>query len=387
MTTDARHDHRATDRQRASASLPRVDPLLGTARWRSCGNARASSGGPSRRTCCPPSWPRWTSPWPSPSPGRSPPRSPSATAATGTSGELGVAFARFAAGRLGWEPDPARMFAIPDVMTGIAEVVEAITPPGAGHRGQPAHLPAVPVPVRLLRAADHRRPAGPRPGRPVPPGPGRHRGRAGSARRSGLPAVQPAQPDRQRVVARGPGDGRRGVPAARRGAAGGRDPRTAGPARREIRAVPLARPRDHPGETPPSCSRPPRRAGTSPGSSAVVAVAGSPPARSCWRSAGRRCWPGTSACSARWRRSPKGCPGSTPLSAQLDENRALLSGLLAEHLPGVGYAAAAGELPGLAGLPGAGPWRRPGRRFPGEGQRRAQPRARTSARRGTASPG
>jgi cysteine-S-conjugate beta-lyase len=47
-------------------------------------------------------------------------------------GELGEAFARFAAGRFGWEPDPARVFAVPDVMTGIAEVVEAITPPGAG---------------------------------------------------------------------------------------------------------------------------------------------------------------------------------------------------------------------------------------------------------------
>ena len=47
-------------------------------------------------------------------------------------GELGEAFARFAAGRFGWRPDLARMFAIPDVMTGLAEVVEAITPPGAG---------------------------------------------------------------------------------------------------------------------------------------------------------------------------------------------------------------------------------------------------------------
>ena len=47
-------------------------------------------------------------------------------------GELGEAFVRFAAGRFGWRPDLARMFAIPDVMTGLAEVVEAITPPGAG---------------------------------------------------------------------------------------------------------------------------------------------------------------------------------------------------------------------------------------------------------------
>ena len=40
----------------------------------------------------------------------------------------------------------------------------------------------------------------------------------------------------------------------------------------------------------------------------------------------------------RWPRSPRGCRGWTPCSAQLDENRTLLSGLLAEHLPGVGYA-------------------------------------------------
>jgi cystathionine beta-lyase len=47
-------------------------------------------------------------------------------------GELGEAYARFAADRFGWAPDPARVFAVPDVMTGIAEVIETITPPGAG---------------------------------------------------------------------------------------------------------------------------------------------------------------------------------------------------------------------------------------------------------------
>jgi cysteine-S-conjugate beta-lyase len=47
-------------------------------------------------------------------------------------GELGEAFAEFAAERLGgWSPDPDLVFAIPDVMTGIAEVVQAITEPGA----------------------------------------------------------------------------------------------------------------------------------------------------------------------------------------------------------------------------------------------------------------
>jgi cystathionine beta-lyase len=47
-------------------------------------------------------------------------------------GELGEAFAFFAARRLGWAVDPARVFPIPDVMTGISEVLAAITPPGSG---------------------------------------------------------------------------------------------------------------------------------------------------------------------------------------------------------------------------------------------------------------
>jgi cysteine-S-conjugate beta-lyase len=47
-------------------------------------------------------------------------------------GELGEAFAEFAADRLGgWSPDPDLVFAIPDVMTGIAEVVQSVTEPGA----------------------------------------------------------------------------------------------------------------------------------------------------------------------------------------------------------------------------------------------------------------
>jgi cystathionine beta-lyase len=47
-------------------------------------------------------------------------------------GELGEAFAEFAVERLGgWSPDPDLIFAIPDVMTGIAEVVQSVTEPGA----------------------------------------------------------------------------------------------------------------------------------------------------------------------------------------------------------------------------------------------------------------
>ena len=47
-------------------------------------------------------------------------------------GELGEAFASFAGSRLGWEVNPERVFPIPDVMTGVAEVLVAVTPPGSG---------------------------------------------------------------------------------------------------------------------------------------------------------------------------------------------------------------------------------------------------------------
>jgi cysteine-S-conjugate beta-lyase len=50
----------------------------------------------------------------------------------GYKGELGEAFAAFAGKRLRWSPDPARVYAIPDVMTGVSEVIQAVTPPGAG---------------------------------------------------------------------------------------------------------------------------------------------------------------------------------------------------------------------------------------------------------------
>jgi cysteine-S-conjugate beta-lyase len=47
-------------------------------------------------------------------------------------GQLGDAFAEFAAARLGWSVDPELVFAVPDVMTGIAETLLALTPPGSG---------------------------------------------------------------------------------------------------------------------------------------------------------------------------------------------------------------------------------------------------------------
>ena len=47
-------------------------------------------------------------------------------------GELGEAFALFAAQRFGWAVKPQWVYAIPDVMTGIAEILQAITPHGSG---------------------------------------------------------------------------------------------------------------------------------------------------------------------------------------------------------------------------------------------------------------
>jgi cystathionine beta-lyase len=47
-------------------------------------------------------------------------------------GQLADAFAQFAADRLDWAPETAHIYPVPDVMTGLAEVVQAITPPGSG---------------------------------------------------------------------------------------------------------------------------------------------------------------------------------------------------------------------------------------------------------------
>jgi len=47
-------------------------------------------------------------------------------------GQLGDAFASFATGQLGWSPRSDWVFAVPDVMTGIVEVLLATTPHGSG---------------------------------------------------------------------------------------------------------------------------------------------------------------------------------------------------------------------------------------------------------------
>ena len=68
-------------------------------------------------------------------------------------GELGDAFAGFASARLGWAADPAMVVPIPDVMTGIVEALTALTPPGSAVALSP---PVYPPFFFRLRLADRR---------------------------------------------------------------------------------------------------------------------------------------------------------------------------------------------------------------------------------------
>src|ERR1700691_4528077 len=104
----------------------------GTSRWPILPLARATSGGATRPTCCPPSSPRWTSWSPSRSRPRSGPRWRSATPATQipvTSGRRSAGSAPDASGRT---IKPEWFFPTPDVMTGIAEILQAVPPDGSG---------------------------------------------------------------------------------------------------------------------------------------------------------------------------------------------------------------------------------------------------------------
>src|SRR5450755_2455565 len=160
-------------------------------------------------------------------------------------GELGDAFAAFAAARLGWSPDPGLVYPIPDVMTGIAEVLMALTPPGAGVVINPPVYPPfffrLAMMGRKLVDAPLRRPS--RRGFPLRPRSRSTRPGPIGRRRRRLPAVQPAQPGRPGLVPRRAADRGRHLRAARHRADRGRDPRAPGPARRAAGAVPVARPR------------------------------------------------------------------------------------------------------------------------------------------------
>jgi cystathionine beta-lyase len=65
-------------------------------------------------------------------------------------GDLGDAFAAFAAGRLDWAVDPDLVFAIPDVMTGITETLLGLTAPGDGVLINPPVYPPFFFRIRLL---------------------------------------------------------------------------------------------------------------------------------------------------------------------------------------------------------------------------------------------
>jgi cystathionine beta-lyase len=68
-------------------------------------------------------------------------------------GELGDAYAGFASARLGWAADPALVVPIPDVMTGIVEALTALTPPGSAVAISP---PVYPPFFFRLRLAERR---------------------------------------------------------------------------------------------------------------------------------------------------------------------------------------------------------------------------------------
>jgi cysteine-S-conjugate beta-lyase len=65
-------------------------------------------------------------------------------------GELGDAFAGFASARLGWAADPALVVPIPDVMTGIAEAITALTPSGSAVAISPPVYPPFFFRLRLM---------------------------------------------------------------------------------------------------------------------------------------------------------------------------------------------------------------------------------------------
>ena len=150
-------------------------------------------------------------------------------------GRLGVAYADFADRRYGWSPDPAAMRLVPDVNTGIYEVVRALTAPGDGVVIDTPAYPPFFAKLRARGAHDRGKPDG-ADGHRFPARPRWARARV-RRRRDGLPVVQSAQPDRHRVGRRD-ADGDRGAGGrVRRADVGRRDSRSADLSRRKARAV------------------------------------------------------------------------------------------------------------------------------------------------------
>ena len=110
------------DGHRDRRRFPPLDALRRrtSAKWALC----------TRATCCRSGSPRWT--WPRRA---ACPQLLQRAVADGDTGYaapalLAPAFAGFAARRWGWTVDPARCFPVADVMTGVAEVLQALTAPG-----------------------------------------------------------------------------------------------------------------------------------------------------------------------------------------------------------------------------------------------------------------
>jgi cysteine-S-conjugate beta-lyase len=253
----------------------------------------------------------------------------------GHKGELGDVFTAFASERLRWSPDPSRVFAIPDVMTGIAEMIQALTPPRCGIVINPPVYPPFFYRLRLS-------------GRRVVEAPLR-------CDPNGRYDLDPEAIDRALA-----GDGVRGYlfcsPHNPTGRVWSREQlaTVADICQRrgvvllvdEIHAplvlagaghIPFGS-LDHPmaGRSITFCSA--SKAWNIPGLKCGVAVAGSAEYAALLAERWEALLPGQVGVVASVAAFAEALPWLDALLRQLDENRALLAGLLAAHLPGVRYA-------------------------------------------------
>ena len=286
-------------------------------------------------------------------------------------GQLGEAFAAFAAKRLRWPVDPDTVFAIPDVMTGIAEMVQALTPPGSAIVINPPVYPPfffrLGFTGRRIVQAPLRRDAA---GRYDLDPEALDQALAAEDVRAYL-LCNPHNPtgrvwSREQLLTVADICQRHGAllladeihaPLALPGA-------------EHVSVLSLDHEVTQRSVVFTSASKGWNIAGLKCG----VAVAGAPGARArAGRALWRRCWPATSACWPTWPRSPTGCPGWMRCSAS--STRTAAPGRAARRAAARRrLRSARSQFPGLAGLPGAAARRRPGRRVPGPRPGRARPR-------------
>ena len=286
-------------------------------------------------------------------------------------GALGEAYAAFAADRLGWDVDPGRVYPIPDVMTGLAEVIEAITPPGSGIVVNPPVYP----PFRFRFGFYGRR---------IIDAP---LARDETGRYDLDPAAIGAalsQPGAAAYLLCSPHNPTGSVWSAgqlemaadlcqRHGAVLLVDEIHAPLVLPGARFVPFGSLRhEMAGQAFVFTSA--SKGWNIPGLKCGVAVAGSEQGCALLEERAEALLAAHLGVLASVAAFTEGRPWLDAALGQLDENRALLAGLLREHLPGGRVRAAPGQLPGLAGLPGAGAGRRPVGGVPGPGAGRGRPR-------------